>query len=83
MISLTKMSMISLTKTSMIFYSWMRKQIILTKPLIKITLERKILENAIGKENNIIDKNVNDIWFFEEKKDIIDKNINVQNIGHV
>ena len=28
---------------------------------MKITLERKILENDIGKENNIIDKYVNDI----------------------
>ena len=27
---------------------------------MKITLERKILENDIGKENNIIEKNVND-----------------------
>ena len=43
---------------------------------MKITLERKILENDIGKENNIIDKNVNDIWFLKEKKDNIDKNIN-------
>ena len=27
---------------------------------MKITLERKINENDIGKENNIIEKNVND-----------------------
>ena len=40
---------------------------------MKITLERKILENDIGKENNIIDKNVNDISFLKEKKDNIDK----------
>ena len=38
-----------------------RKKILLTKIVMKITLERKILENYIGKENNIIDKNVNDI----------------------
>ena len=31
-----------------------------TKTLMKITLERKILENNIGKENNV-HKNVNDI----------------------
>ena len=28
---------------------------------MQITLERKILENDIGKENNIIDENINDI----------------------
>ena len=28
---------------------------------MQITLERKIFKNDIGKENNIIDKNVNDI----------------------
>ena len=48
---------------------------------MKITLERKILENDIGKENNIIDKNVNDIWFLKEKKDIIDKNIKENYFG--
>ena len=48
---------------------------------MKITLERKILENDIGKENNIIDKNVNDIWFLKEKKDNIDKNINENYFG--
>ena len=44
---------------------------------MKITLERKILENAIDKENNIIDKNVNDNmdkkinanYFGEKEKD--------------
>ena len=43
---------------------------------MKITFQRKILENDIGKENNIIDKNVNDIWFLKEKQDNIEKNIN-------
>ena len=37
------------------------RKIILTKTSMKITLERKILENDIGKEKNIIDKNINDI----------------------
>ena len=35
--------------------------IIWTKKLLQITLEIKILENDIDKENDIIDKNVNDI----------------------
>ena len=48
---------------------------------MKITLERKILENDIGKENNIIDKNVNNIIFLKEKKDNIDKNINENYFG--
>ena len=45
----------------------------MTKTLMKITLERKIFKNDIDKENNIIDKNANDIWFLKEKKDNIDK----------
>ena len=64
---------ISLTKTSMIFDFWRRKKILLTKIVMKITLERKILENYIGKENNIIDKNVNDIWLLKGKKIILTK----------
>ena len=44
-----------------------KKKIILTKILMKFIFERKILENAIDKENNIV--NVNDIY--------------VQNIGPV
>ena len=31
----------------------------------------EILWNDIGKENNVIDKNVNDIWFLKEKKDLL------------
>ena len=52
---------ISLTKTSMIFDSWRRKKILLTKIVMQITLERKIFENDIDKENNIVEKNVKDI----------------------
>ena len=48
---------------------------LLEKINAKITLERKILEN------DIIDKNVNDIWFLKEKKDNIDKNINENYYG--
>ena len=42
--------------------------LLLTKTLMKITLERKILENDIEKNNNIIDKNVNNIWFLNIDK---------------
>ena len=42
------------TKTSKIIRSLKENKILLTKTLMKITLERKILGNDIGKENNII-----------------------------
>ena len=67
--------MISLTKTSMIFDSWRRKKVSFLERLMKIILERKILEN------DIFDENVNDIWFLKEKKDNFDKNINENYFG--
>ena len=67
--------MISLTKTSMIFDAWRRKKESFLEKLMKIILERKILEN------DIIDKNVNDIWFLKQKKDNFDKNINENYFG--
>ena len=67
-ISLTFLSMILAKKT--IFDSWRRKKIIWTKTLMKITLERKILENDIEKNNIIIDKTsiIFDSWILTKNQ---------------